>query len=315
MTEPELSIIIPNYNGEALLSQFLPSVMEAMGNAQAPTELIVVDDASTDASLDTLKLFPRARVVVRETNGGFSKACNTGIAAAKGKFLLLLNSDVKLEPDFLAHYRRHFDDPALFAITPNAFDHSTGRALDGGKMGFWRHGAPRTTKNYYEEEAGKLSLRPPYPSFSVMGAYFFCDAEKIRALEGFDDLFSPFLFEDIDLSYRALKRGWRIVYEPKLRAHHRSSSTLDRVVRPFGKRVIAVRNRILFVLINIHSRRLMASFVFFLALRLLMANPFHWAALAQLLPRWRQAMARRSEERSQAVVGDDELFTKYDFRK
>ena len=315
MTQPELSIIIPNYNGEALLSQFLPSVVTAMDQAVAPTELIVVDDASTDGSLEILKRFPLARVVARETNGGFSKACNTGIAEAKGKILLLLNSDVKLEPDFLTHYRHHFDDPALFALTPNAFDHSTGRALDGGKMGFWRHGAPRTTKNYYEKEAGELFPHPPYPSFSVMGAYFFCDAEKMRALEGFDALFSPFLFEDIDLSYRALKRGWGIVYEPKLRAHHRSSSTLDRVIRPFGKRVIAVRNRMLFVLINIHSRRLMASFLFFLTLRLLLANPYHWAALIQLLPRWREVMARRRGERLNAVVPDDELFTKYDFRK
>lgn len=165
MTKPHLSIIIPNYNGEALLSQFLPSVVEAINNAEAPTELIVVDDASTDGSLETLKRFPRARVVMRETNGGFSKACNTGIAEAEGKILLLLNSDVKLEPDFLAHYGQHFGDPALFAITPNAFDHSTGRPLDGGKMGYWRHGAPRTTKNYYEEEAGALSLHPPILPF------------------------------------------------------------------------------------------------------------------------------------------------------
>ena len=154
ITEPELSIIIPNYTGEALLTQFLPSVMEAIDNAKAPTELIVVDDASTDGSLETLKLYPRARVVIRETNGGFSKACNTGIAEAKGKILLLLNSDVRLEPDFLTHYEHHFDDPALFAIRPNSlFSHGKGRSLDGGKTGYWRHGGPRTTKNSSEEPA------------------------------------------------------------------------------------------------------------------------------------------------------------------
>ena len=60
-----------------------------MDKAGTAAESIVVDDVSKDGSLDTLKLFPRARAVVREVNGGFSRACNTGIAVAKWKILIL----------------------------------------------------------------------------------------------------------------------------------------------------------------------------------------------------------------------------------
>lgn len=312
---PYLSIVIPNYNGERLLPKFLPSVLAAIEQADAPTELVVVDDASTDRSLEMLAGFPTARVVRRERNGGFSQCCNTGIAEARGEVLLLLNSDVKLPPDFLLHYRHHFDDPQLFAITPAGFDLESGRPIDGGKLGFWRQGMPRTTKNYYEAQAEEWELTEPYPSFSVIGAYFFCDGAKLRSLGGFDPLYTPFLFEDIDLSYRALKRGWKIIYEPRLQAWHQSSSTLKRVIRPFGMRVVSVRNRMVFVLVNIHSRRMIASFWFYEVLRLLGLNVVNWAALPGLIARLPRILARRREERGHAVVTDESIFHTFDPRR
>lgn len=315
MGDPGLSIIIPNYNGEELLDRFLPSVLKAVQNVAFATEILVVDDASTDSSLKVLRGFPEVRLIARNTNGGFSQACNTGISSARYEILLLLNTDVKLEPDFLCHFQHHFQDEQVFAITPSAYDLQSGRQIDGGKYGFWQYGAPRTTKNYFEQEAEQREFPKPYPSFSVPGAYFFCDATKMRRMGGFDPLFSPFLFEDIDLSYRALKRGWKIIYEPLLRAHHLCSSTLSKVIRPFGMKVVSRRNRMIFVLVNIHSLRLLISFFFFLCLRLLVLNRAYWAGVWQVVPLLPRIWKRRQEEREWAMVSDTTLFRAYDWRQ
>lgn len=314
MAKPLLSIIIPNYNGEALLRRYLPSVIQAVENITFSTEIIISDDASSDGSLEVLAEFPTVKVIRREVNGGFSEAINTGIRAAQGTIFLLLNTDVELEPDFLHHFQDYFKDDQVFAVSTAGFDMKTGHPMDGGKIGFWKLGMPKTTKNYYEEHAGSRNIPKPYPSFTVSGPFFFCDGDKVRQLNGFDTLYSPFMFEDIDLTYRALKRGWKIYWEPKLRARHEHSSTLKKVARPFRIKIISKRNQIMFVLLNIHSPRLMASFWFFLLLRLLLLAPAHWVALYRILPLLPRIMRRRSEERAAAVVSDLELFRAYDFR-
>lgn len=314
MEKPFLSIIIPNYNGEALLRRYLPSVVRAVENATFSSEIIVSDDASSDSSLEVLANFPTVKVIRREVNGGFSEATNTGMRAAQGTIFLFLNTDVELESDFLHHFQHYFKDDQVFAVSASGFDMKTGRPMDGGKIGFWQWGKPRTTKNYYEEHARSRNIPKPYPSFSVSGAFFFCDGNKARQLGGFDTLYSPFIFEDIDFTYRALKRGWKNYWEPRLRARHDHSSTLKKVARPLRIKIISKRNQIIFILLNIHSPRLMASFLFFLLLRLLLLMPVHWAALYRILPLLPRIMRRRAEERAAAVVSDLELFRAYDFR-
>jgi len=314
MPSPELSIIIPNYNGADLLPRFLPYTFEAVKNGKITTEILVVDDASSDNSLEVLKAYPQVRVVVREKNGGFSRACNSGLEAAKGRILLFLNSDAALEPDFLAHYESFFNDPMVFGVTPSGFALDSGKVMDGARMGYWKNGSPRTAKNYFESDAERAGLEKPWLSFSVVGAYFFCDAEKMRELGGFDPLFSPYIFEEIDLSYRALKRGWKVVFEPRLRARHEWSTTLKKVARPFRIQRISKRNQLIFVLVNIHSFPMMVSFWFFLLLRLLTFRITHWAAVITLLPRLPRIVRRRKEEKKAVVVSDATLFRQYDYR-
>ena len=313
-TDLLLSIIIPNYNGEEILTRCLDNVFEAVDSVKFKTEVIVSDDASTDRSLDVLAKFPRIRLVVRETNGGFSKNCNTGLAEAKGKILLFLNTDALLEPDFLQYCEEDFRDPDVFAVTPLGFTTGTGKERDGGRLGYWSLGAPRVSKNYFEADALRNHLSKPYPSITVVGSYFFCDANKMRQLNGFDPLFSPFLYEEVDLSYRALKRGWKVLFDPRMKAYHEGSVTLNKVSRPFNQLSIAKRNQLIFCLINVHAPRLFASFILFLFLRLLVFRAVHWAACLRLLPLLPRIVKRRKEEKSAAVVGDRVLFQAYDLR-
>lgn len=313
MPEPLLSIIIPNYNGAELLSSNLPVVLKAVENANFPVEVLVVDDASTDNSLEILQQFPSVTPVIREKNGGFSKACNSGLAAAKGRMLLFLNSDATLEVDFLSYFQEHFKDTSLFAITPTGYELNTGRIVEGGKIGKWKHGAPRTAKFYSEQEAIDRNFTKPYPSFAVSGAHFICDGEKMRQIGGFDPIYSPFIFEEMDLCYRALKRGWKNIYEPRMKAHHERGVTLNKVATPFAVKVISKRNQMIFVAINIHSPSLLGTYFFFLIIRLLFLRPVHWVALFRLIPLLPWALRRRREEKAQACVSDLEVFRMFEF--
>jgi len=100
-----VSIIIPNYNGEQILSRALTSVTEAARAYAGQSEIILVDDASQDNSVELIaQQFPDVRLVRHETNLGFSEAIHSGVQTAVFPIVLLLNSDVYPERDFLSHH-------------------------------------------------------------------------------------------------------------------------------------------------------------------------------------------------------------------
>src|SRR5262245_20138132 len=95
---PALSIVIPTYNGRRVLAACLASV-EKNAPVDLPIEVIVVDDASTDGIVEWLsEEHPWVRVIALESNGGFCRAANAGIAAATGTVIQLLNDDTEVTP-------------------------------------------------------------------------------------------------------------------------------------------------------------------------------------------------------------------------
>ena len=97
-----VSIIIPNWNGADLLHAHLPSVLKAQESYRGKVEVIVVDDASTDASVKLLQEeFPAVKALVHKHNRGFGRACWSGARAAEHPILIFLNSDVKVDRDFI----------------------------------------------------------------------------------------------------------------------------------------------------------------------------------------------------------------------
>ena len=118
-----VSIIVPNWNGSDLLHAYLPSVLEAKEKYRGKVEVIVVDDASTDASVNILQEeFQGIKAVVHKHNQGFGKACWSGAQAAQHPILIFLNSDVKVAPDFIKPLVDCLEDPAAFAASPLVFD-------------------------------------------------------------------------------------------------------------------------------------------------------------------------------------------------
>lgn len=218
MTVRAASIIIANWNGRHLLEQFLPSVLDAIRDCD---EVIVVDNGSSDGSVDLLKTqFPQVRLIALPRNYGFSVANNIGALAAKHEIIVLLNNDMKPEKGFLEPMLEHFDDPNVFAVSAKLlrfdgspdFANRNRLAISGGFISV-----------VWEQDEEKLRL--PERQFHAPGGGSAFDRKKFLALGGFDPIFSPAYFEDVDLSLRALQNGWRIIYEPRSIVWHLGAQT------------------------------------------------------------------------------------------
>ncbi|MEE8585478.1 MAG: glycosyltransferase family 2 protein [Acidobacteriota bacterium] len=270
-----LSIVIPTFNGLHLLRETLPSVLEAAqcfsDQARQPHQIIVVDDGSKDGTPQALRQeFPALEVVERPNNGGFARACNTGFQACRYPVVALLNNDVRVTKEYFVHLVPHFESPDVFAVTARVFEWGEAVFATGGKIGRFRRGFWSAYFNYdATPEAARWIEEGRLLSFYAVGGFAAYQRRKLLELEGFNELLSPFHWEDIDLSYRGLKRGWTIRYEPRSNAFHRTSATIDAHYRRPAVVEAATRNRLLFHWINIHRPSWLISHFVVLAVMLL----------------------------------------------
>lgn len=248
-----ITIVLPNYNGRELLEKNLPKVLKATKKWGGQFEIIIVDDGSKDNSVAFLrKNYPQVRLIIHKKNQRFGVACNNGIKAAKGEIVILLNTDVVPQGNFLEPLLDNFKDDKVFAVGCKEKSKNergevifSGRALGFFKKGFLVH---RRAK----DQRKKNSLW----SASGSAAY----RKKIwQILGGFDPLFKPAYGEDLDLSYRALKSGFKVLFEPNAQVFHQHETTNKEAL---GERVIkiaAFKNQILFVWKNITDYDLLLS--------------------------------------------------------
>lgn len=253
------SIVVLNWNGGLMLQKCLRSV--ASQDLEG-VEVVVVDNASRDGSLEPVRAeFPDFRIVSLDTNNGFSGGMNEGIKSAGGRFLLLLNFDVEIEPDYLricvetlqkdltlggvnGKLLKAGEDSAVLDTTGHLV-YRNRRAVDRGE---WE---PDTGQ--YDQETSV---------FGVCGAAPCYRREMLEdiSVEGeiFDEDFFAY-FEDFDLSWRAQLRGWKFRYVPEaVGIHHRGGSG--------GKASTFIlacnhRNRLLTMAKNDHLQSFMKHFL------------------------------------------------------
>jgi len=248
----KISIVIPSYNGRPLLEKNLPAVLRACQNWQkcSPSanrqswEIIVVDDASTDDSLFFLKKnYPQIKVVKHRKNRRFAAACNSGVNAAKGEVVILLNNDVYPEIGFLKPLVKHFTNEKVFAVGCLQIEKRKNQhfRFGRGKMAFRRGFVVHW-------RAKNQNLKITDWAFAGAAAY---SREKWQYLQGMDTLFRPAYEEDRDLSYRALKHGFKILFEPKSRVYHKPEVTNLRVFGSGKMKIFSFKNQFLFVWKNI----------------------------------------------------------------
>lgn len=305
------SVVIPNWNGQELLDKYLPSVEAALeGNPE--NEIIVVDNASTDNSVELLReRFPKVRVLPLDRNLGFGGGSNAGFREARNDVVVLLNSDMRVEPDFLEPLLLAFEDPKVFSVACQIFfrDPSKRREETGLTQFWWEDGALRVT---HREDPAVSRL---YPCAYGGGGSSAFDRRKFLDLGGFDPLLAPFYLEDTDLGFRAWKRGWKCLYEPRSRVFHEHRGTIGRHYSEDRIQAALKKNYLLFAWKNVHEWRRLASHFFFAwsgAVWALVAGEA--PARTNLLALWRaflslpEALSSRWRARGMAMISDTETF-------
>ncbi|HPH83941.1 MAG TPA: glycosyltransferase family 2 protein [Ferruginibacter sp.] len=219
-----ISVIIPNYNGRHILPQVLPSLMEALINSGLPYEVIVSDDCSDDQSVDYLhENFPLIITIENKMNRGFSPTINMGIQEAKYEYVLLLNSDVKLSPDYFSGLMRYFDRDDTFGVMGRIIGWNDDEIQDAAKYPRFAGAKIKTTGNYYASTPKKTDW---LYSMYLSGANALVSRSKLLALGGFDEIFAPFYVEDFEISLRAWRLGWKCYYEHFAVCRHQTSLTI-----------------------------------------------------------------------------------------
>lgn len=308
----DVTLIITNWNGRELLRECLPSIQKAVAcDSTRSYETLVVDDCSSDDSLEILeKEFPWVRREKTPKNLGFQGANNYAVRLADSPLVMPINNDVKLDEKALYHLARHFD-PASGANSPTfaasgkfyAFDGTT--FLYGNRGGYFRNGH----FSLYEKDAQDTSQ-----TLFACGGAFMVDRKRYLELGGFDGMYHPLYYEEIDLSYRALKRGWPVIYEPESIAYHKVQQTITRQEKRRSIGFISARNNYLFVWKNILDPDMTISFFFFIPLFLLRdilkGKTRFWTAFFMALKRLPTALKQRRKEKKSVRFTDREILSR-----
>lgn len=246
------SIVLITWNS----ARYLPRCFEGIARQTfRDRELIVIDNASSDGSVALARRNESARVLVNETNAGFAAAANQGIREAKGEFVLLLNPDVSLQPDYLERLVGAVVDRVgaatgkLLRGVGDSIEPTT--VIDSKGIRMTRGGRHFDIDNGLEDRDGEETVREVFGVSGAAALYSrrFLDDVAVRG-EVFDETFFAYR-EDADLAWRGRLFGWKAVYVPSAVAYH------VRRVTPEARRTLppeinfhSVKNRFLLRLKN-----------------------------------------------------------------
>ena len=238
--QPQVSIIIPIYAAWAHTLACLRALAEHP--PRTPFEVIVVDDASPDESLQFLRQIEGIRVHARTENGGFIAACNDGATLAQGQYLVFLNNDTVPQPGWLeallATFTQHPDAGLVGAqlVYPDGRLQEAGGVVfaDGSAWNYGRRDDPAHCQYNYVRDADYLSGA----AIAIPGALF-------RQLGGFDPRYAPAYYEDTDLAFAVRATGKRVLYQPASVVVHDEGSSAGTDLAS-GPKAAQVRNRAVF---------------------------------------------------------------------
>lgn len=268
-----ISFVIPNFNGENLLKKNLEKVLAtAKAYKDGKAEIIVTDDASKDNSVEYIKdCIKKNTLKVSLTllennsgkNKGFAGNVNKGVGKAKGDVVILLNTDVVPHVDFLSPLLEHFKDNNVFAV--GCMDESMeegGTVLRGRGIGKWRRG-------FLIHGPGKPDKET---TLWVSGGSGVFRKDLWDKLGGLQELYNPFYWEDIDLSYKAQKAGYTVLFEKKsVVTHAHEEGSIKKNYKSSQVKKTAYRNQFYFTWLNATDRMILLSHIIFVPFFLLKA--------------------------------------------
>ena len=250
--QPRISAIVVNRDRRELLQLCIGSLSVALGAVAGETELIVVDNASTDGSRELVRTtFQGAQLVELDENRGFAGGLAAGLRAARGEWILTLNNDATVEPDAACELLHVAESrPGVFAVAAQLRFAGRDAAINSAGIGIDRLGV------VYDRLLGRgpsASETSPVEVFGASAGAALYNRAMLSALGGPDESFFAFL-EDADLAWRARMRGWRSMYAPDAIVFHWHSATAGHN-SPF-KHFNVGRNRVRLLAKNATARHL-----------------------------------------------------------
>lgn len=227
--KPSVAIVILNWNGQALLEKFLPSVVNS---TYTNLRIVVADNASTDDSVNYVRTnFPFIEIIQNPHNEGFASGYNTVLKEVEADYYVLLNSDVEVTPDWIEPVIALMESEELIAAaqpkirayySPGFFEHAgaAGGFIDTYGYPFCRGRIFDTV----EKDEGQYAQSSEI--FWASGAALFIKSRYWRDAQGFDaDFFAH--MEEIDLCWRLKRQGLKIMYCPDSTVFHVGGGTLE----------------------------------------------------------------------------------------
>lgn len=229
----ELSIIIVNFNTKDITRACLDSITKWCEGE--PWEIIVVDNGSTDDSREMLKTYPGITLILNKKNLGFAKANNKGIKIAKGKYILLLNSDTEIRQDSIQTMLRFMDGHLKAGAATCRLDLVSGGMDPACHRGFPTPWASFSYMIGLEKlfpriplvagyHMGYKNMTIPHQVDCISGAFFLARREAIDEVGLLDEDYFMYA-EDIDWAYRFKQKGWEVWFNPEASVLHKKKQS------------------------------------------------------------------------------------------
>ncbi len=258
-------IVILNYNGKELLPKCLPSIMQAAAKAKTRTAVTLLDNLSTDSSVDDARAAWGDRIDIHLA-GENKILCsyNDYLEKMTEPVAILLNNDIRVDENFIDPLIGRFqDDPDTFLAAPKVMSFD-GAEIEGAKtVGKMRWGLFWSSARYagYEKESD-------IPSETFSSGFGAFSREKFLALGGYDPRYLPGIMEDADICLRASRKGYHLVYEPASVVYHMGQASFKKKFGAEGISILAHRNNFLFMWKNFSGFGFWLSHILLLPLRI-----------------------------------------------
>jgi GT2 family glycosyltransferase len=258
MGQIAVTVIIPNYNQAMHLENCLNSLLASI---KISFDILVVDNGSTDQSAElVLSKYPTVQLMRLPNNTGFAHAVNEGIRAAKTPYVILLNNDTIVAPDFVYAMTRAIKrKPCIFSVAAKMIQKNQPNLLDGTgdyycALGYaFSRGKDEPTTRYNK----------PTPIFSACGGAAIYNRQLLQEIGLFEETFFAYL-EDVDIGYRARIHGYENIYEPRAKVWHIGSAHSGSRYNQFKTPLVAA-NSIRLILRNMPPPQLLLNLPFLLA--------------------------------------------------